>query len=170
MRFCPECGNELSERTVDGGAVRLACDCGFVDWDNWVYPGVGVVARDDQGRFAMVRMKGALAGKLSFPSGYRDLGETLEEAAAREFGEETGHAVHDLELFRVYTRDDKRILWVVYEGRLGAGCFRENPETSEMLLFSPELPPPDAELRGPLTRRLLDEFMDGGVDCRDSEE
>jgi 8-oxo-dGTP pyrophosphatase MutT (NUDIX family) len=83
------------------------------------------------------------------------LGESLSEAARREALEETGHQVEDLNLYNIYIRDDKRLVWIVYQGTLGKGKFIENEETSELLFFSHDMPPPFDNLRGPLTRRLL---------------
>jgi len=47
-----------------------------------------------------------------------------------------GYAIDNLSLFKVYTRDDLRLVWVVFTAQLGCGEFIENSETDEMLLFS----------------------------------
>lgn len=69
--------------------------------------------------------------------------------------EETGHAVNGLSLYDIYTDDAKRLVWVIFEGVLGAGNFEENVETSELTLLAKEELPSGAALRGHLTRRLV---------------
>ncbi|WP_017415243.1 NUDIX hydrolase [Clostridium tunisiense] len=105
MKFCPDCGALLKEHLEDKQVIKK-CNCGFTDWDNWVNVAVVVACYNSKKEFVMVRLKGNEKGKVTFPGGYRDLGETLEDAAKREFFEETGYAIDNLNLFKVYTRDD----------------------------------------------------------------
>jgi NADH pyrophosphatase NudC (nudix superfamily) len=155
MKFCPECGTSLLPKSFDQ-RTRMACPaCNFVDWDNWMNIAVVVIAYNDQHQFAMVRMKSQQAGKLTFPQGFRELGETLEEAARREYLEEAGHQLSNLKLHDIYEDDAKRLIWISFTAQLGAGEFRENEETSELVFFSPSNPPAQETLRGHLTQRLL---------------
>ena len=53
--------------------------------------GCGAVARNNEGKFLMVKqMGGYWRGQWIFPGGKLELGETLEYCARREFIEETG--------------------------------------------------------------------------------
>jgi len=158
MKFCPECGNILKDKIIDEKVIK-ACNCGFIDWDNWVNIGVVVVAYNENNEFAMVTLKGEEENKITFPGGYRGLGESLEQAAEREFFEETGHKVNNLELFKVYTNDEKRLIWVVFKGKIGEGTFIENSETKEIQFYSVENPPNKKKLRGPLTESLLSDVI-----------
>lgn len=160
MRFCPNCGSELKEELFDKKVLKK-CSCGFIDWDNWVNVSTVVVCYTNNNEFIMVRLKGIEKGKITFPGGYRDLGETLEEAAKREFFEETGCEIDNLKLFKVYNRDDIRLIWVVFTANLCGGQFIENSETEEVLLFSHSNLPNMQDLRGELTKKLLrDVIMD----------
>lgn len=158
MKFCPDCGSLLKEHLENKQVVKK-CNCGFIDWDNWVNVAVVVTCYNSKNEFVMVRLKGNENGKVTFPGGYRDLGETLEEAAKREFFEETGYAIDNLSLFKVYTRDDLRLVWVVFTAQLGCGEFIENSETDEMLLFSKQNLPRIEDLRGELTSKLLQDLL-----------
>jgi 8-oxo-dGTP pyrophosphatase MutT (NUDIX family) len=151
MNYCPVCGKRLSEKAIKNKNVK-ACSCGFIDWDNWVHIAAVVAGFNEQNECLMVRLK--QNGKITFPGGYRDLYESLEEAAAREFFEETGYRIKNVELFRVYSDDEQRLIWVTYKARLAGGAFQENDESSEILFFSKEHKPKPEELRGPLTKRL----------------
>lgn len=154
MRFCPDCGLELKEQLIDKKVVKR-CQCGFIDWDNWVNISTVVVCYNSNNEFVMVKLKGNEIGKVTFPGGYRNLGETLETSAKREFFEETGYEIDSLKLFKVYTRDDIRLVWIVFTANLCSGQFIENSETEEILFFSPSNLPADEDLRGELTKKLL---------------
>lgn len=158
MKFCPDCGLKLKGQLENKKSIKK-CKCGFVDWDNWVNVSTVVVCYNTENEFVMVRLKGKEEGKITFPGGYRDLGETLEEAAKREFFEETGYHIDNLRLFKVYTRDDIKLIWVVFTANLCSGQFMENSETKEMLLFSLKDIPRDEDLRGELTKKLLNDLL-----------
>lgn len=157
MKFCPECGIELGELLNE--VKKKSCKCGFIDWDNWVNIGVVTVAYNENKEFAMVTLKGNEENKITFPGGFREMGESLEEAAAREYFEETGYEINNLELFRVYTYDEKRLIWVAFRGELGKGEFIENTETKAINFHSKDNLPNEDYLRGPLTRRLYKEII-----------
>lgn len=158
MKFCPDCGLELKEQFVDEKIVKV-CQCGFTDWDNWVNISTVVVCYNSNNEFVMVKLKGKEKGKVTFPGGYRNLGETLETSARREFFEETGHEIDNLKLFKVYTRDDIRLVWIVFTASLSSGQFMENSETEEILFVSPNNLPANEELRGELTKKLLNDVL-----------
>jgi len=158
MRFCPDCGLELKEELNYEKAIKK-CQCGYTDWDNWVNVSTVVVCYNLKNEFMMVRLKGREKDKITFPGGYRDLGETLEEAAKREFFEETGYEIDNLKLFKVYNRDDIRLIWIVFTANLCGGQFIENSETEEVLLYSRNNLPNIEDLRGELTKKLLNDIL-----------
>ena len=159
MNYCPQCGNKLTERSIDNRRRMTCPNCQFIDWDNWMNVAAVVVAYNDNTEFAMVRMKNQQAGTLTFPQGFRELGETISQTALREFLEETGYQVQNLELYDIYTSDPKRLIWIIYIGTLGKGSYTENAETSELLFYSKTNPPAFDNLRGHLTKRLLNAIL-----------
>lgn len=118
-----------------------------------------VAAYNDKNEILMVKLKGKEAGKITFPGGYRNLGETLEEAAKREFYEETGMKINDLELFKVYSKDEQRLVWVAYKAKLEESNFIENNEVSEIFFASPESQINKENFRGKLTEQLFSDLM-----------
>jgi len=157
MQYCPECGKKLVHTIhVEGRDVKQ-CSCGYIDWDNWVNVSAVTISYNEKGEFLMVRMK--RTGKLTFPGGYRNIGETIEEAAKRECYEESGYVIDNLKVYDVYTLDRLRLVWIIFKGFVKSGSFMDNDEVSEALFISPEHPPKDEELRGSLSIRLLHEII-----------
>ncbi len=156
MIYCPQCGKLLDQEiNIEERHVKK-CTCGYIDWDNWVNISAVTVAYNEQGEFLMVRMK--QTGKLTFPGGYRNIGESIEDAAKRECLEESGYHIDHLKLFDVYSLDRLRLVWVIYKAKVISGSFKDNDEVSEVLFVSPKSLPENEALRGSLTIRLLKEI------------
>lgn len=162
MKFCPECGKPLCEERCEDRTIHT-CECGFVDWDNWVNVCCMAVGFNEKHEILLVTLKGAENGKITFPGGFRNLGETLEEAAKRECLEESGYRIENLKLYRVYANDPKRLVWIVYLGNVAGGAFRENEETCSAHFHSPGDLPASESLRGPIAREILGEFATGRI-------
>ncbi len=80
-------------------------------------------------------------GPWSFPSGYVNKGERLEDAAEREVQEETALSVQIERLINVYSEPNNPVVLVVYEARVLRGSPRAGAEMSELRVFPPgELP------------------------------
>lgn len=69
--------------------------------------GVGAVVFDVDCVLLVRRAKAPLAGEWSLPGGAVELGETLEEAIAREVAEETGLRVVPLQVIKVFDHIDR---------------------------------------------------------------
>jgi len=71
--------------------------------------GAGVIVQDKEDRVLMIKRTDN--GKWGIPGGSLELGETFEDAAARELNEETGIAADRLNLFRVYSGERMRFVY-----------------------------------------------------------
>ena len=123
MRHCPRCG---ATPTKDGPR-SLHCDaCGFVLFFN-PKPVAAVIPRDPAGKIVLLR-RGFDPGQglWTFPGGFIDLGESVEEAAIRETREEIVVDVAIDHLVGVYSRPTDRVMLVVY-----AGTIAEVPKTTD---------------------------------------
>ena len=158
MEYCPICGLKLEPSEVENHKIKK-CSCGYIDWDNWVNLSAVSVPFNDEGQFMMVHLKGKSKGKITFPGGFRNLGESLEEAAIRECYEESGYDIGNLELYKIYTKDELRLVWVVFKAKIKGGSFIENNETEKIGFYSIDNLPDVSSLRGNLTRQLLDDLI-----------
>jgi len=160
MNYCPQCGLKLIQSVVDNTSVKVCQSCGYIDWNNWVNVACMVVANYQDKGYVMVKLKGKESGKITFPGGYRNLGESLEAAAKREFYEETGMEALNVTLYKTFTKDEQRLVWVVFKADVSEWRFMENDETSEVILVSKKEEIPYHHLRGPLTVQLANNLWD----------
>jgi ADP-ribose pyrophosphatase YjhB (NUDIX family) len=80
----------------------------------------------------------------SFPSGYVDRGEVVEQAAIRETFEEIGVDVAIDGLVGVYSTAGEPVVLVVYAGRHVGGEPTAGAEVTEVSVFPPDALPPMA--------------------------
>ncbi len=149
-RFCPRCAAE-----ADVAFPRsLRCPaCGYGAYYN-PKPVACVIPRDPSGRLWLLRRGfDPGAGCWTFPGGFVDLGESVEDAARRETMEEMQIEVELDGLVGVYSRADDRVVLVVFEGR-ALGEPATTPEATEISAF-PADGVPWAELAFWSTERAL---------------
>ena len=141
IRFCQRCGSP-TESQFRHGRLRPVCTrCGEIFFmDPKVV--IAVIAEMD-GKIVMLRRDNEPGrGKWTIPGGFADRGEVLEEAASREFLEETGLKTEVAWLVGVYSRANDTNILVVYAGRIAGGEMAAGQEAQEVGLFdSTSLPP-----------------------------
>jgi ADP-ribose pyrophosphatase YjhB (NUDIX family) len=91
MRFCGSCGAELTRRQADQERhARVVCDrCGAVHYQNPRIIVCCAVCVSDKVLMCR-RAEEPGRGQWAVPSGFLEMGESLEEGAVRETWEETG--------------------------------------------------------------------------------
>lgn len=134
LKYCPVCSKPLVEE-ARFGAVRQCCpdrECGFIFFlDPKV---VAVVLIEHQGRVLLgKRNHDPGKGLWSFPSGYVNRGEKLEEAAVREVKEETNLDVQLTSLLGVYSEAGSPNILTVYRAALLNGIGTLQPQADEVL-------------------------------------
>lgn len=139
VNFCVECGGRLAEQWVAAeGRSRLVCrGCGYIHYLNPKVVAATLPIID--GRVVLIRRANEPAsGAWSYPAGYIEMGETVEEAARRETQEETCLEVRLTSLLNVYSRARAGVVVVAYLAETVGGQLRPGSECSEVGLFAPE--------------------------------
>jgi len=95
------------------------------------------------------------AGRWTFPSGYVDGGEVVEEAAVREVLEETGLHVTLDGLVGLYSQPHNPVVLAVYHGRVNGGQLAPGDEVYEVAFFPLDSLPP---LAFPHDGRILEDW------------
>ena len=137
FRFCPLCGQCLSDQELAGRQRRACPDaaCGFVHWDNPL-PVVAALV-EFEGRMVLARNAAWAAGKFGLVTGFLERDETPEAAVAREVKEELDLDADTVRLIGVYAFPVKNELILAYH--VGAsGVIRLNEELAEIRLVVPE--------------------------------
>lgn len=139
--YCPDCGTALRRRLAFARRRPVCPQCGRVQF-NEPKVAVGVLA-ERGGRLLLVRRNHEpKRGQWSFPSGYVDAGEVLEEAAAREAKEETGLDVRIERLLGAYSSRGHRVIFLAYAARVVRGRICVGPECQDVRFFQPDALPP----------------------------
>lgn len=153
-RFCPRCGRtaevEFPQRIVCG-------HCGYEAYYN-PKPVAGAIPVDGQGRVVLLR-RGFDPGRglWTFPGGFVELGESVEEAAMRETAEELDMAIEVERLVGVYSRPAERVVLIVFLAR-ALGLPRTSPEAVEVRPFAVDQLPWDELAFWSTERALRDAF------------
>lgn len=139
--YCHRCGNPMSERDV-AGAIRPSCDlCGAVVFLDPKLAVVVIVSRNE--KILMVKRDiEPMMGRWSFPSGYVDRGEIVEEAAVREVREETNVEVNLDRLLGVYSSRGAPVVLIAYAASARSGIAEAGDETQAVGWFPPDKLPP----------------------------
>ncbi len=74
-------------------------------------------------------------GEWSFPSGFADAGETLEQAALREVKEETGLDLRILRLLGAYSSSGDPVVFIAYAARVISGRIAVGAECQDVRYF-----------------------------------
>ena len=144
---------------------RMVCgDCGYVAYENPKVIVGSVVVSD--GRVLMCRR--AIEPRKGFwtlPAGYMELGETLEEGAAREALEEAEALITIEGIIGVFSVARIGQVQVIFRARFsndGPPAFGAGPESLDVRLFEPSEIPWD-KIAFPTVRWALDAWREAGT-------
>jgi ADP-ribose pyrophosphatase YjhB (NUDIX family) len=132
-RFCPRCGQPAEVAFPRS----LSCPtCGYGAYYN-PKPVACAIPRDAAGNVLLLRRGFEPgAGLWTFPGGFVDLGESVEDAARREVREELEIDVELGPLVGVYSRAEDRIVLIVFHAT-AVDEPRTTEEAVEVAAFSP---------------------------------
>jgi mutator protein MutT len=153
-RYCPRCAQPA---TITYPRSITCPHCGYGAYYN-PKPVAAAIPVTPAGEIILMR-RALDPGKdlWTFPGGFVDLGESVQQAVHREVKEELGIAIELGRLVGVYSRPDSRIVLIVF-----AANTTEQPsaldEASEVATFDPASIPWD-ELAFWSTRDALSDFL-----------
>ncbi len=133
-KFCPRCGQEAQ---VDYPRSINCPHCGYGAYYN-PKPVAAAIPVDQDNRIILLK-RGFDPGKdlWTFPGGFVDLGESVEEAARREAQEELQIDIALTELVGVYSRPQDRVVLIVFAATTTQPP-KTTPEAIEVTLFQPD--------------------------------
>ena len=163
LHYCSRCGAPLVVRLIETeDRPRLLCDRGHILYVNPKVV-VGVIPERDGLVLLLRRAIEPRYGSWTFPGGFMEIDETVEECAAREAHEETGVHVRVLDLVGVYSRPGAPgpgIVSIVFRGMVATGHGQPGREALETRWFAPDEIPWD-ELSYDTTRWALSAWLEG---------
>lgn len=148
INFCPLCGARVELRQAFGRERPVCPRCGYVHFHD-PKVAVGVLIERDGKLLLTKRNHEPKMGEWSFPSGYVEAGEKLEDAAVREAKEETGIDVEIDALLGVYSERGERTIFIAFAGLAKGGELRAGEEAMAVAYFDPDNLPPPAFLHDP---------------------
>ncbi|MBA3010530.1 MAG: NUDIX domain-containing protein [Proteobacteria bacterium] len=159
-KFCPLCRGDFETKTlVRTEPQRLVCkECGFIFYLDPKLVAC-TIAQTINGIVLQQRNKSPKRGQWVLPGGFVDRGETLEEAARREFFEETGLETAIKCLLGNYSYPGEANIIIVYQSDIIGGTIRPCHESMSIGEFAPEKIPWD-QLAFETTRKALERYME----------
>jgi molybdenum cofactor cytidylyltransferase len=138
--FCPRCATPLEIQPVayDNGRSHPVCpSCHFVVWDDPKVAALTLIEWEGGILLGKRRERPGL-GRWSFPSGFVDRGEMVEDAARRETKEETGLDVELTGLVGVYSAPGNPVIVIAYAAEVTGGTLKADDDLEELLSFDPD--------------------------------
>ena len=135
INFCSACGSKLKNQVKSGHPVK----CAKCSKTSYLDPKVAVGGAIINSKNELLLVKRNIApniGKWSFPSGFVDSGEILEEALIRETMEETGVKINVEKLLGTYSTKDEQIVFIAYLANTKSTKITINQEVQEARFFN----------------------------------
>ncbi|BCX80868.1 hypothetical protein MIT9_P0446 [Methylomarinovum caldicuralii] len=159
MKFCSECGARLNLQIPPGeDRLRHVCGrCGTIHYQNPKI--IAGCLPEWEGRILLCRRAiEPRKGLWTLPAGFMELGETLEQAAARETLEEACARVKALDLYTVFSLPHVDQVHVFFRARMAEPRHAPGEESLETALL-PGKEIPWRELAFSTVRRTLEAYL-----------
>lgn len=152
--YCQQCAHPFPIQASEIGARWTCPGCKCVHYQD-PKVAVGVLVGDGRQVLLTLRNHDPRRGYWSFPAGFVDRGEVVEEAALREVREETGLDVAIEGLVGVYSRAGDPVIFIAYSGRETGGKLTPGEEAESVAYFAVEALPP---LAFPRDREIIESW------------
>ena len=133
---CQRCGDVTTAQLVDGRMRPVCQSCGTA---TYLDPKLAVAVVVQRGETVLLGCRAShtrAAGKWSFPAGFVERGEVVEEAAVREVLEETGFEIELGPLVGLISSPGETVVLAVYTGTIVAGAERTDDDLTELGWFT----------------------------------
>ncbi len=135
INFCSACGSKLKNQVKSGHPVECS-DCLKTSYlDPKVAVG-GIITNSKNQLLLVKRNIEPNIGEWSFPSGFVDSGEIIEEALIRETFEETGININVEKLIGTYSTKDEQIVFIAYLANAKSNKITINQEVQDAAFFN----------------------------------
>jgi ADP-ribose pyrophosphatase YjhB (NUDIX family) len=139
--YCQRCGGETAEQLIEAWNRPVCTQCGFVVY---LDPKLAVAVVIERNGAILLGKRGANTrepGRWSFPAGFVDRGEAVEDAAIREVQEETGLAVDVGPLLGLFSRRGETVVLAAYAAASATGDPVAGDDLERLDWFDPGDPP-----------------------------
>lgn len=136
--FCQRCGGATESRAVEGKPRPVCVACGFV---TYLDPKLAVAVLIERDGMLLLGRRGpntASPGGWSFPAGFVERGEQVEDAAVREVREEAGLAVTLGPLLGLHSAAGQPVVLAVYVAERAEGEPSPDDDLTELGWFAPD--------------------------------
>lgn len=132
---CHRCGGLTEERLTDGRTRPVCRACGLVIYLDPKLAVAVVLERDGKVLLGKRGPGARAAGKWSFPAGFVERGEPVEDAAVREVREETGYSIELGPLIALISSPGEIVVLAVYTGSIVSGAEAPADDVTELGWF-----------------------------------
>ena len=134
--FCSKCGSSTNKIKINDDSIERDV-CTVCNYIHYINPKiiVGSLAIKDDTILLCKRDINPAKGMWTFPSGYMELGESLEDGARREALEEANLKYEIIKLYGSYSIPRIGQVLFVYLGKILNNDYRAAAETSEIKIF-----------------------------------
>ena len=135
--FCIKCGSKTTLELISGDTISRNI-CNVCDYIHYVNPKiiVGALPLKDDKVLLCKRDINPGKGKWTLPSGFMEMGESLEQGAKREAKEEANLKLNLNKLYGTYSIPRIGQVLFIYIANIINEDFRAADETTEVKLFS----------------------------------
>ena len=160
MNYCSACGAPVTKKVPEGDNLpRFVCDtCQAIHYHN---PKI-VAGCIPEWNGDILLCRRAIEPKLglwTFPAGFMEIGESIEQAAARETLEEAQAQVERISLFAVLSLPHIGQAYLVFRGPMSSPDFGAGEESLEVQLFSLNTIPWD-QIAFPVVKDVLRRYVE----------
>ena len=136
MRYCCKCGSKTENKFIEGDKLKREI-CPKCNYINYINPKiiVGVLPKKNNSLLLCKRDIEPGRNKWTFPSGFMEMDESLEDGARREAIEEANLRYKILKLYGTYSIPRIGQVLFVYLGEITNEDFYACDETQEVKLF-----------------------------------